>query len=78
REYAPDFSQSTTSNYGCATNSNLAVMVADPGDLVRGVPGAPASDPTTGTRAVKALRDATPTGGGGTVLKTESTKGGGK
>lgn len=78
REYQPDFSASTTSNYGCSINSNLAVMVADPGDLVRGVPGAPASDPSTGSRAVKALRDATPSGGGGTVLKAESSKGGGK
>ena len=62
-------------SYGCATNSNLAAMVADPGDLVRGVPGTPTSDPATGTRAIKALRDATPTGGGGTVVKSESTGG---
>ncbi|MES2986941.1 MAG: CpaD family pilus assembly lipoprotein [Pseudomonadota bacterium] len=78
REYTPDFSQSTSSNYGCATNSNLSAMVANPGDLVRGAPGAPTSDTATGTRAVKALRDAAPTGAGGTVLKAESTKGGGK
>ncbi|RYE04166.1 MAG: pilus assembly protein CpaD [Sphingomonadales bacterium] len=76
REYQPDFSASTSSNYGCSINSNLAVMVADPADLVRGVPGAPTSDPATGTRAVKALRDAVPTGGGGTVVKSESSKGG--
>ena len=78
REYTPDFSASTSSNYGCATNSNLAAMIADPADLVRGVPGAPTSDPATGSRAIKALRDATPTGGGGTVVKSESAKGGGK
>ncbi|RYY25732.1 MAG: pilus assembly protein CpaD [Sphingomonadales bacterium] len=78
REYQPDFSASTTSNYGCALNANLAVMVANPGDLVRGAPGAPTSDPATGTRAVKALRDATPSGAGGTTLKSESSKGGDK
>jgi len=74
-EYQPDYSASTSSNYGCATNSNLAAMIADPGDLVRGVPGAPTSDPATGTRAIKALRDAAPTGGGGTVVKAETTGG---
>lgn len=78
REYTGDFSASTSSNYGCAMNSNLAKMVADPGDLVRGVPGAAISDPVTGSRAVNALRNAAPSGGGGTVLKSESSKGGGK
>ena len=73
RQYQPDFSQSTTSNYGCATNSNLAAMVADPSDLVRGVPGSTLVDPNTGARAVNALRGAKPTGGGGTVVRSEST-----
>jgi pilus assembly protein CpaD len=75
REYQPDFSASTTSNYGCATNSNLAAMVADPGDLVRGVPGAPTSDPATSGKAIRALRDATPSGGGGTIVKSDSPGG---
>src|SRR3546814_5953833 len=26
----------TSSNYGCATNGNLAAMVADPNDLIKG------------------------------------------
>lgn len=64
RQYQPDFLASTTSNYGCAINSNLAKMVADPSDLVRGVPGAPTSDPVTGTKAIRALRDAPPGGAG--------------
>lgn len=78
RQYQPDYKASTTSNFGCATNRNLAAMVADPADLVRGEPGASTSDPATATRAVKALRDAAPSGGGGTTLKTESAGGGGK
>lgn len=73
----PDFVGATGTNYGCAINSNLAAMVADPVDLVRGVPGAPTSDPATGTKAIRALRDAAPTGGGGTVVKTESAASGG-
>jgi pilus assembly protein CpaD len=68
REYTPDFSQSTSSNYGCATNSNLAKMIADPADLVRGAPGSPTTDPVTGGKAVNALRGAKPSGGGGTTL----------
>ncbi len=31
-----NYNASNHSNYGCATNSNLAAMVADPEDLVRG------------------------------------------
>jgi pilus assembly protein CpaD len=31
-----NFNSGTSSNYGCASNSNLAAMVADPEDLVRG------------------------------------------
>jgi pilus assembly protein CpaD len=31
-----NFNSSSHPNYGCATNSNLAAMVADPEDLVRG------------------------------------------
>jgi pilus assembly protein CpaD len=70
RQYAPDFSASTTSNYGCATNSNLAKMIADPADLVRGVPGSPTSDAATGAKAVGARRSAAPSGAGGTVLRS--------
>ena len=72
RQYQPDYLASTTSNYGCAVNSNLAKMVADPGDLVRGVPGSPTSDPVTGGKAIKALREALPSGGGGTPVKSDA------
>jgi len=78
RTYQPDYSASTTSNYGCANNSNLAAMVADPNDLVRGQPGSPTSDPSTSTKAVRALRAAPPSGGGGTTLKSDSAGGGSK
>lgn len=60
-----DFSASTSSNFGCATNSNLAAMVARPEDLVRGQPGAPTTDPVTSARAVDALRRQVPTGQSG-------------
>jgi pilus assembly protein CpaD len=37
-----DFTNTPPSNYGCATASNLGLMVANPADLVRGTPGGPA------------------------------------
>lgn len=64
---------STDTNYGCATNSNLAAMVADPNDLVLGQAGASASNADTATKAIKSYRDAAPTGSKG--LKSESPGG---
>lgn len=69
------YEASTSSNYGCATNSNLAAMIADPADLVRGAPGSPTSDPATNAKAIGAWRTATPSGTGGTTIKSDSTGG---
>jgi pilus assembly protein CpaD len=60
---------STSSNYGCAVNSNLAAMIADPNDLVLGQSGSSAGDAATGSKAIRAYRNAAPTGAGG--LKSE-------
>jgi pilus assembly protein CpaD len=51
----------TSPNYGCAVNSNLAAMVADPNDLVLGQTGS-GTDARATTRAVRSYRDAVPTG----------------
>ncbi|NML06064.1 CpaD family pilus assembly protein [Sphingomonas sp. G-3-2-10] len=72
----PDYTASTTSNYGCATNSNLAAMIANPADLVRGAPGAGISDPASASKAIKTYRETPPSGASG--LKSESTGGGTK
>ncbi|HWK35851.1 CpaD family pilus assembly protein [Sphingomonas sp.] len=69
-----DFNGNTWSNYGCATNSNLAAMVARPEDLVRGQPGSGTADVQASFKAIDTLRKAPPTGSAG--LKTESSKGG--
>lgn len=74
RQSQPEFDSHTSSNQGCAINSNLAAMIANPADLVRGQPGADVSDPAVSTKAIDTLRKAAPTGAGG--LKTESTGGG--
>jgi pilus assembly protein CpaD len=62
----------TATNYGCATNSNLAQMIADPSDLVLGQAGS-GDDSRTGSRAVKIYREKRPTGAG--ELKSETTGG---
>lgn len=63
----------TSANYGCAVNSNLAAMIANPQDLVLGQPGAISAAPTTGTKAIKTYQDKASTGAGD--LKTLSAGG---
>ena len=65
----------TASNYGCAVNSNLAAMIADPNDLVLGQIEGSGGDAATATKAVDAYRRRIPTGYSG-ELKSESSKGG--
>lgn len=55
-----NFNSSNHSNHGCATNSNLAAMVADPEDLVRGRESKKL-DANSGKNAVNTYR--TKTGG---------------
>ena len=52
----------TSANYGCATNTNLAAMIADPNDLVLGQAGSPFSDPVAAAKAIKVYRETPPTG----------------
>lgn len=64
---------STSANYGCATNSNLAGMVADANDLIKGSSNQH-NDPAAATRPIRTLREKVPTGAG--ELRGESTSGG--
>ncbi|MGZ8360941.1 MAG: CpaD family pilus assembly protein, partial [Allosphingosinicella sp.] len=52
----------TSPNYGCATNSNLAAMIANPDDLVVGQDGSGLSNAGTASRAIRVYRERTPTG----------------
>jgi pilus assembly protein CpaD len=65
---------STDSNFGCATNSNLAAMIADPNDLVLGQAGARTSDADSSNKAIDAYRRRIPSGYSGAV-KPESVGG---
>ena len=72
-EWNPD--NSTNPNYGCATNTNLAAMVANPEDLIEGQKGTGETVVTTSTKAIQSYRDQEPTGAGG--LPQTQTQGGG-
>lgn len=69
----PEFEGSTMSNYGCANNSALAAMVANPEDLVRGQDPSGGTDARTAGKAIKSYRERKPTGEG--ALKAETTGG---
>ncbi|WP_308517278.1 CpaD family pilus assembly lipoprotein [Sphingomonas flavescens] len=70
----PDWDNKTMSNFGCGVNSNIAAMVANPEDLLRGRDGAGVPDGVTATRAIDMYRKKAPTGSGD--LKAASSKGG--
>lgn len=70
RQHGPS---STSSNYGCGVNSNLAAMIADPNDLVLGQHGSVVTDPHTSSKAIRFYRQSAPTGTRG--LTEVSTKG---
>lgn len=64
----PDWSSSTSTNFknetqsgfGCAVNSNLAAMVANPEDLIRGVSNTGRTSIMTSNKAIDAYRDSKP------------------
>jgi pilus assembly protein CpaD len=58
-------------NYGCAFALNLAAMIADPADLIRGRSEA-TSSAETAVRALKSFRETAPSGKGGVVEKVSA------
>ena len=72
RPAQPNFENRNMSNYGCAVNSNFAMQVANPEDLLHGRDGASAVDALTAAKAVQFYRSSPPTGTKG--LQEISTK----
>ncbi len=68
----------TDSNYGCATNSNLAAMVANPDDLVHGQEGSGRESAQVAGRAVRTYRERQPTGTQPLPATTTRNSGGGQ
>lgn len=60
-----NMSLAASSNFGCASNSNLAAMVANPEDLVRGQGTDSGLRTATSNRAITTYREKAPTGTGG-------------
>lgn len=73
RPSSPNLSGDAMSNYGCATNSNIAAMVSDPRDLISGRTTSTVVDATMSTKAIGTFRKAPNTGASG--LKPEITRG---
>ncbi|MBX9884993.1 MAG: CpaD family pilus assembly protein [Novosphingobium sp.] len=68
----------TSANFGCAVNSNMAAMVANKEDLVRGTKGASTTLVQSNTKAIEAYRKQAVTGAGGLKeISSKSTGGGG-
>ncbi len=68
-----NFRNATSKNYGCATNGNLAAMIADPEQLIHGATGKGQTVTMSSVKAIETYRDNKPSGAGG--LKAESSKG---
>ncbi|MET0251714.1 MAG: CpaD family pilus assembly lipoprotein [Novosphingobium sp.] len=71
-----NLTNATNSNYGCATNANLAAMVADPEHLLHGARDRGATTLLTATKAIESYRKAPPTGESG-LKEVSSAEGGG-
>ncbi|PTR12477.1 MULTISPECIES: CpaD family pilus assembly protein [unclassified Novosphingobium] len=63
----------TSTNYGCAVNSNLAAMVANKEDLVHGQSDDGRTTVMTSNKAIQAYRDNAPSGMGGATVKKVNT-----
>lgn len=71
---SPNYNNRSMSNFGCAVNSNLAAMVANPEDLIHGREGNPYVDAEAATRGVGVYYSTPPSGKTG--LKEVNTKSG--
>jgi pilus assembly protein CpaD len=68
----PNYDNRNMSNFGCGVNSNLAMQVANPEDLIHGQAGQSAIDPQTAAKAVLFYKQTAPTGTKG--LQSVATK----
>jgi pilus assembly protein CpaD len=64
-----------SSNFGCAINSNLAAMVANPEDLLHGAQDTGSTAIMTSNKAIATYRDSKTSGEGTALTATDTTKG---
>jgi pilus assembly protein CpaD len=72
-----NYSNGISPGYGCAVNSNLAAMIADPQDLIEGKKGASETVIATSNKAISTYRDMEPTGKGGLMEAGSAAAAGG-
>ena len=60
-----NYLNATSAGYGCAVNSNIAAMVADPQDLLEGKKGSGETTIATSNKAITTYRETAPTGAQG-------------
>jgi pilus assembly protein CpaD len=68
----PDFDNRNLSNFGCGVNTDLAMQVANPEDLVHGQEGSGINDTRTASKAVIYYRSQAPSGTKGLEATTTS------
>lgn len=64
-QFSVTLENKTTDDFGCAVNTNLAAMVADPEHLLHGAEGTGETVVMSSTKAIESYREAKPTGAGG-------------
>lgn len=74
-QYGFNRGNQTSNGFGCAVNTNLAAMIANPEDLIEGQKGTGETVIMTSNRAIGSYRDAEPTGQGGTNLPEVNSQG---
>jgi pilus assembly protein CpaD len=67
-----NIANATSRNFGCAVNSNLAAMMADPGDLTKGVQGQSGGDINRAVKAIDVFREKPAKAGEVTATSTKS------
>ena len=72
-----NYTNGISPNFGCAVNSNLAAMIADPQDLLEGKKGASETVIATSNKAISTYREMAPTGAAGLMDAGTAAAGGG-
>lgn len=73
---ASNLENRTSDDYGCAVNSNLAAMIADPEHLLKGAEGTGETIVMSSTKAIESYREQAPSGAGGLAATSSQSAGG--
>ena len=73
---ATNLENRTSDDYGCAVNSNLAAMIADPEHLLKGAEGTGETIVMSSTKAIESYREQAPSGASGLAATSSQSAGG--